>query len=1188
MSCDDNNPCTDDSCNPAIGCTATNDDTNLCSDGNGCTNDHCSGGACIGSAIDCDDDDPCTTDACNPLGQCVHTPTGCGSTGACCTLPGCQVTTEGMCVALGGNYAGNSVTCVAATCPTVPRLQEPGCRSSKNPLLTAPTSDPCTGRGTDCGGPVASDDPVYLFSGEFYQSDVDLRIPGRGPDLVWARKYRSRLGSSTPLGNGWDFSYNIALAEQAASRPSEVLSARFPNKQTLTWDQPTDPGGPVIDLRYCTLRSTDRSNFASGATTIFVESDGVDQTSTDAANPVPGGVFYYLISAKNANGEGTLGSDSHLDPRAGLPCGSPQGDFVLFDGDARRDILELQPDGSRTAAELFQVLTSNPDGSYTLTFPDRGTWNFHAFDHSRRAGKISSIADRNGNTLTFQHDSQGRLVTVTDTLARNTQVAYGANGLIASVTDFAGRQVLYAYYNNGDAGGSFGDLKSVTTPAVTGTPTGNDFPTGKTTTYTYSKGFADEARNHNLLTITDPKGQMRLTNVYSTESNPALLNFDRVTRQVWGNPGDIIDYVYVAQSPSVANNYASLTTIVNDRVGNVKEYFFNAANRDVMLREFTGRADPDQPTTESLNRPTGQLRLDDPPFFETRWGYNKDAQPTAVMNPNSSQESMTYDPGNASRRSQANLLERCMLAGPGGGDQAQICETFEYDAGFGGCCGGNFVTRHVNGRGDETLHTYDGNGNRLHTQYPIPSVVEDYVYNAFGQLTAHVLPDNGSGHRQRNEYAYYASGPQRGYLHQTIGDATGFALTTTHEYDAIGNVTRTTDPRGNDTLYTVNQRNQTVRETSREVVLGSGIRYRKDTFYDANDNVVRTDVQNVAADGVVQPNANFTTVNEYEILDKPVKTCREVNSYSGAIPGTPGLPTCTGLPAAQFMTEELHYDANRNLILVRHGEAAEGRQPTNVTATQYDERDLVFRVVQAPGDAGQSSTQRDYDASRNLKKVSQGLENNPRVSLDSYDGYNRLAATTDAMGNATSLRYDPESNLISYLTEGELIDVSGASGNVRLTEITYVYDAMNRVVREEKEFFDPATQAPIGMAVRSPRPSTLPAPRRSASWTTTAMRRCTSTTTRTASSRSPTPRATPRPSTTTPTPTNSASPSSNCPIWGALPRFSVTTNTYDNLDRVTTTTDNIGNQQEYGTTHVTTGLRKRMPRATRYATCTTA
>ena len=49
---------------------------------------------------------------------------------------------------------------------------------------------------------------TYLFSGEFHESAVDLHIRGRGLDFVWARKYRSRIGPNTGMGNGWDFSYN--------------------------------------------------------------------------------------------------------------------------------------------------------------------------------------------------------------------------------------------------------------------------------------------------------------------------------------------------------------------------------------------------------------------------------------------------------------------------------------------------------------------------------------------------------------------------------------------------------------------------------------------------------------------------------------------------------------------------------------------------------------------------------------------------------------------------------------------------------------------------------------------------------------------------------------------------------------------------------------------------------------------
>ena len=65
-----------------------------------------------------------------------------------------------------------------------------------------------------------------------------------------------------------------------------------------------------------------------------------------------------------------------------------------------------------------------------------------------------------------------------------------------------------------------------------------------------------------------------------------------------------------------------MKAIVNDRVGNVHEFFYDDLNRMLLCREFTGRADADLPTTETDNRPTGPLRPDDPPLYETRWEWN--------------------------------------------------------------------------------------------------------------------------------------------------------------------------------------------------------------------------------------------------------------------------------------------------------------------------------------------------------------------------------------------------------------------------------------------------------------------------------------------------------------------------------------------------------------------------------------
>jgi len=830
------------------------------------------------------------------------------------------------------------------------RLTEPG---SKHEPVAAPCECPV------CAEPTASTwlDPVYLFSGEFYETVVDLHIAGRGPEFTWARKYRSRIGPSSAQGNGWSWSYDVRL---------------------------------------------------------------------EAAGP----------------------------------------DRLVADGGSRRDLYTLQGDGTWAADEFFRVLEEHGDGTYTLTFSDTGTWDFHALDGSPQAGRLSALQDRNGQTMTFAYDGAGRLVTISDALDRDVSVAYNADGFIESVTDFAGRQVTYEYYADGDAGGGFGDLKSVTTPAVEATadfplPPGHEYPDGKTTVYTYTTGFADERLNHDLLTVTDPKGQTYLQNVYAHTvdagdprhtTDRGDLYFDRLVRQVWGDAGDLIDVVYTPEVPTADNHFAVLKAIVNDRVGDVKELFFDADNRGVIQREYTGRWDADQPTFDPIGAPpTARLRAGDPDFFETRYTYNADALVSEIVYPNGNVEEKTYeldlDPM-APRRSRGNLREVRRTPGTHvpGGDQSEIVGLYEYDSDMGGCCGTNFVTREVDGRGNETLHEYDDAGNRVRTIHRIPGIVEEWEYNAFGQLTAHLLPDNGSGHLRRDELVYYDSGPQEGYLHQQIVDAGGLALTSTYEYDLVGNRIRATDPRGNDRQRVFNQLNQVVLERSREVELpaggGSPVRYEEQTFYDANDNVVRVDVQNIDDQGVLQPNAVFTTLYEYEILDRLVRVTDEVD-------------------AGHSMVTEYEYDANRNRTLLRKGEATSGDDPDNVVAMAYDERDLLFREIRAPGSAEQSTEQYDYDGNRSRVRTTSGLEGTPRVTEQVYDGYDRVVSRTDPLGNVTTYHYDANANRTSTLVEGELADVAGGAGNVRLSEIAYFYDDMDRRTRVEKAFFDTATQVPL-------------------------------------------------------------------------------------------------------------------------------
>ncbi len=608
----------------------------------------------------------------------------------------------------------------------------------------------------------------------------------------------------------------------------------------------------------------------------------------------------------------------------------------MHNGSGRRDLYRHQADGTWVADGLFMALSRNPDLSFALTFPDKEVFTFNRFDGGSSQGKIKQISDRNGNSLSFDYNGSGKLVTVHDTLDREIDVSYDGNGLVSSITDFAGRTVSYQYY-----GGS-GDLKSVTTPAVTGTPTGNNFPSGKTTTYTYSGGFGDERLNHNLLTITDPNGQTFLQNVYSVSTNSNEPNFDHVVLSIPGpndldgdDPNIILAWTYMPQTPDAGNNYAVVKAVTNDGVGNVASHFYDAKNRLVMVRQYTGRADPNLPTylDPNVNPPVNPLRPDDPAYFETKYEYNADSLLTRIDYPNGNYIVNVYG-ADPQARSRGNLRERHRYAGVYApiSDQNEISEYFEYDTDFGGgCCGFNFVTRYVDPNGNVTLHDYDTNGNRTRTtrvRAGEPNILDEWQYNAYGQTTAHVLPDNGSGNHRRDGFTYYSNPADAnyGYVKEAIVDACNLAITTTYEYDQFGNVRRIIDANSSDTQYIYNQLNQVVRETGAEVTDGSGVRYQKDTYYDKNNNVVRVDVQNKDDQGNVGANAYFTTTYEYGVLNELVRATAEVNETHSIV-------------------TEYVYDRNRNLTLTRSGEATNGNQPRNTVNTLYDERNLVYRVT---------------------------------------------------------------------------------------------------------------------------------------------------------------------------------------------------------------------------------------------------
>jgi YD repeat-containing protein len=849
-----------------------------------------------------------------------------------------------------------------------------------------------------------SDFSVCLSSGEVQARATDLVIPGVGLDFVWARTYRSRTAPQTALGHRWDFSYDISC---------------------------------------------------------------------------------------QTNSQGV----------------------AVFDGAGRQDVYQPQSDGTFACPGCFRQGVIN-NNAFQLTFADGGYWAFLPFGGGVTAGKIARIVDRNGNALSFQYNTLGQLAAIVDTLGRTNTLSYSTGGQLQALTDFAGRTVTYQYYAGG-TGGPVGDLESVTSPAVTGTPNGNDFPSGKTTAYTYSSGYANDAENHLLLTVTDPLGQT--AHAFSYQHNSTDFNYLRCLQEQRGNPGQVLTYYCEQQTPQ-SGQYAVIKCIVNDAVGNVSEYYFDSLNRPLRQLDYTGRATPGVTTTDTINRPGSPLRSTDPAYFETDWQWNNDSLCTLETEPGGDSIQCVYQGDlnpNSQARFRANMIIRRRRVPHGDTAEAALwpegLETYcQYDPRFGteptmAVCldahtkritpssddtaaapsghQGNMIGNHkdcmmacsaplgdgtgrinrvrfgdsvcfpisvIDADRNQTALSYDAGGNLVHLQHngsiPVAGknavAPEDFTYNGAGQLTSHALPDNGSGYRRVDRAAYYTNGPQQGYLQSVTVDAGGANETTSFQYDPYGNVVQCLDPLGNTYIYTVNALNQVVQEQSPPVSTAVAVSYINQYAYDADDNLVSATIPGINGDGVPDNTVTGLTTWTYDTLNFITGETSRIDGAHNAV-------------------TQYQYDANRNATNVILPEASNGDDPHNTVSCQYDERDLIYRIVRAPGSPQQSTDQFNVTPDGHINQITSGLEAGPEVDTFYYDGFERLIAHQDAMGNVATNNLDANGDIVLHTFLGPTNQAPGAA-NTLLAQTYFTYDNLNRVTQSSASFFDLTTGSPIG------------------------------------------------------------------------------------------------------------------------------
>jgi RHS repeat-associated protein len=921
---------------------------------------------------------------------------------------------------------------------------------------------------------------VFLHNGEFNHYVVDLEIPGRGFNWKFERKYRSGVMSDGPLGANWEFNYNRRL---------------------------------------------------------FVEANGA---------------------------------------------------VTRMDGYGRGDRYEPGPGGSFTSPNGFYTrLVRNGDGTYTER--DRsGTTVTYARPNSNGLAFMTSLADRDGNTMRFTYNTRGQLTQVLDTLGRPITYQYNNQGRLTEVRDFFNRSLRFQYDNNGD-------LVAVTSPAVTGTPNGNDFPQGKTERYAYLSGSNLNARlQHNLISITAPNeaasgGPPRLRIEY--ETNTRSPNFERVLSQTIGGTnqtgvpaGGTVRYQYQSLGMAPANDFLTPVsqTTVTDRNGNLTEYQFNQLGNIVRTREFANR----------------NIRPDDPEFFETRHEYNQDGEVLRIISPEGNATEYVYDRQNPDRFQQGNILQEVRRPDAGrGGDQEMIVTSYTYepvynqvrsvteargnDPGYAPPNGGpasaarytttytfdyqegdnlaalaartgltqnnlasllqaagvslnlpdlngDGVTNQISGkvirRQAPTVQLLPGSNQATvegSTQQPIQEL---YTYNQAGQIVRKTDPEGNV-----EVYEYHpendpdgdgmnltpnVSTDPLGYLRSITSDALSAAERNSRTnpppaqirrrffYDRVGNVIREIDGRGIATDYAVNQLNQVVR-TTRAADVGQALsnpeeprwggctdqslpecsrgltafRYLTNLFYDANNNVVKREVENRDSNNQALAGPFVEVAMAYDILDHLIELSEEISE-------TPMLDRVT----------RYRYDRNENRVLEISPLAVAGQQASNVVSSVFDERDLLFTAtrggltdqfmgLEAHADIpelSQITDSRDistftqvYDGNRNLTMVIDSADNTgdgqPEATITLYDGFDRAVSVVDAVGNQSFTNYDPAGNVVRVSRFGPVGGPSPRNNSAAtftqpltlqsfrqplLSQAEYKYDELSRVFEQSDMLFD--------------------------------------------------------------------------------------------------------------------------------------
>ena len=841
---------------------------------------------------------------------------------------------------------------------------------------------------------------VNTWNGNLFHSIPLLTIPGRGLPIEISMSYNSADHSFTPprYGYGWQFSYNTYYGKDAGGNITIVWEDGRNDKFTKTDGSFTPPPGIYDTLEeYLSgkykLTTTHGLEFyfdnpshgrltkiedINGNTMTFSYTGDLLTTIIDAAGRQVnlGYTGSKLTTITDPNPSPSRSIQLQYDANDNLvSITDTEGNTTTYGYDSTHYLTSVtDPRGSATtityhsSGAVYGVSTDLTSKSFlynnvsritTLTDSVGGEQWITRYTYNAD-GRISSVEDGLGNSVSMTWNADGNMIGYTDENGRTTDYTYDANGNILTATDAAGNTTTYTYESTYNKVTSITDANNHVTTFeydAKGNLIKATDPLSKITTYAYD--------SYGQLTSTTDANSHTTTYNYNSYSDITSIAdaLSHTTSYTYDNVGDMLTMTdAIGNATSFAYDKLNRMTSLTNALSQQTAFNYDANGNPVRITD--AESNSLTYTFDKLNRLS---KVTDALGNQTNYGYDEMGNMKNITDANGHATTFAYD--------KANRLTSET-------DPSGNTTSYTYDA------AGNLVSR-TDANGDATTYTYDSLNRLTKIDYPGSNDVT-YSYDAVGNLLSVSNSDASTS------YTYDAANRLTGVTTKPGA----LTKTVSYTYNNIGNRLTMTDPDGGETTYSYDAANRLVSLTN---PLGQTTSY---TYDDAN-RLTRKDCHNEAYATYTYDAANrlLTLANknssgatissytyEYDSVGNRVKmTEADGNETTYAYDD---LYRLTGVTYPDSTSAAYTYDAVGNRVkLVEDG--------STTTTYTYDAADRLLT-------AGAAVT---YDWDMNGNQITKTDASG--TTSYAYDCENRLTSITFPDISTNSFSYYPDGRRLS-------------------------------------------------------------------------------------------------------------------------------------------------------------------------------